>query len=162
MVPKPAPQPTLKAQPAPKTEPPSNGNLDATQEPRKYQCSTRSQNGAPFEWQPRCNRGARLGNNLITCLSSDISGRHLRGQTLRIHQSQAVSPVCSVRPTNQNSQSGAPFEWQPRWNTNPTTLQGSSDLNATQGPRKLQSSTRSQNGAPLEWQPRCNAKAKKA
>ena len=40
--------------------------------------------------------------------------RHLWGQTLRIHQSQAVSPVSSVRSTNDNSQSGAPFEWQPR------------------------------------------------
>ena len=40
--------------------------------------------------------------------------RHLWGQTLRIHQSQAASPVCPVHPTNPNSQSGAPFEWQPQ------------------------------------------------
>ena len=47
----------------------------------------------------------QVGNNLRTCLSSDISGGHLWGQTLRIHQSQAASPVWSVRPTNQHATS---------------------------------------------------------
>ena len=52
---------------------------------------------------------------LIKCLSSGISGsgisgRHLWGHTLRLHKSQGVSPSCSVRPTNQNSQNGATFE----------------------------------------------------
>ena len=133
---------TLQGSTRSQNEPLSNGNLNATQEPRKLQSSSRSQNGAPsegqprcdieannalklnplqntapFESQPRCNTAARFGNNLRTCLSSDISGGHLWGQTLRIHQSQAASPVWSVRPTNQHatSESGKTRPWQSCW-----------------------------------------------